>query len=376
MMDSARPSVLRRMLKPPRRPQGAAPGVVEDCVALTFPRAADELVALSLEMRAMTTSHMDLANVLKSLSDHDLIFLMTTETGASGACVLNAGLVSGLTEVQLTGRVSSAPPAERRPTRTDAVVVSDMVDRWISAVQAGAVEGGFQEVLPLHGALRTETILDLRAAALTLDPGAYEMLRIVMSLDGAKEGVLTFFLPRKVGQGLSGSASWEAEKGAQLLDLPAVMDAVLARVHRPLSEVLNFEPGDCVLLPDDAMRSLSLEGERGVAVANARLGQLQGMRAVMVSTDRVAQAGHGAEDVAALPPRAPLALPDAPDPSAAATPDVSGAPAAPEPQDLPDLPDVSGLPDMPDLPDLPDLPEMPDLPDLPDLPPLETLPEP
>ena len=55
---------------------------------------------------------------------------------------VDPGLLSALIEVQTLGQVSPAPPKERVPTRTDSVVVSDMLDRWLTDTSVAAAEQG------------------------------------------------------------------------------------------------------------------------------------------------------------------------------------------------------------------------------------------
>lgn len=354
-------ALMRRKLSPKRRSADAAPGAVDALVRLEFPRAADDLLALSIDVRAMASRRMEEAAVIEALSESDLIFLMEDSAGAHGLCVLDAGLVAGLIEVQLTGRVSPAKTKPRPATRTDAVVVSDMVDRWIAAAKDGAEEGGFGEALTLSGYIRTNTTMDLRAAALTLDPGAYEMLRIVMSLDGAKEGVLSFFLPPKYGAAALDEADQKDLLRAQLLHLPAEMDAVLTRINLPLSKVMSFAEGETFEVPRGALQALRLESPRGRKITNARLGHLDGFRAVRL---------QGAE-ATALPKAAGVAALSAPKSSAVdrlpdleIDPPATGAGVA----GITDTADFGALPDLPPLDDLPDLPDLSDLPELPDIP--------
>ena len=72
------------------------------------------------------------------------------------------------------------------------------------------------------------------------------------------------------------------------------LEAVLARLRMPLADIMNLKAGMVLALPQAGLDRISLEGCDGRLVAEGRLGQNRGMRAVRLNEMAVVQAGSGA----------------------------------------------------------------------------------
>ncbi len=357
----ARDSPLKRRLAPPRPVRGVGDGAVEKLLRVEIPRAADQMLALQADVQAVTLSTLDNRGVVASLGAHDLICMITRASEDVGLLVVDIGLLTGLIEIQTLGQVTSVPAKERTPTRTDAVVVSDMPDRWMSDVCRAADETGLARDVPFHGYIREHGILGRRAVELTLDPGQYRSMRIAMVLGGeAKTGAVTFFVPVREGRAqVSGEDTLGARLRPHLMGAPAAMEAVLARINQPLERVLAFAVGDVLPIAPQALSEVQLEVNEDVPIARARLGQVNGFRAVRLTPDGGPVAGVDARAAFLAAKQAGTtaqsALSHAPD---LGLPDPPATPAALEVEhsemdDLPELPELNDFPDLPDLPDLP-----------------------
>jgi len=362
--ESARVSPLKRRLAPPRPVRGVGDGAVEALLRVEVPRAADQLLAMQADVQAVTISTMEHSGVIAALGRHDLICMMTRDASDVGLLVVDISLLTALVEIQTLGQVTSVPAKERVPTRTDAVVVSDMLDKWMADIVRVAAEAGLAQDVPFSGFVRERGIMDLRAVELTLDPGKYRSMRITMALGGdAKIGVVTFFVPAVGG---ATKASSDGTLGARLrpllMDAPAGMQAILTRFNHPLERVLALRVGDVLPINPHCLTQMQLEVTQDVPIAQGRLGQVNGFRAVRLT-------GVGGDDGKAATPLfgTSLAGRGAGEPAEMlpANDAVAELGAITE---VPDMPDVSGFPDIPDLPDLPDIGALPDLPDLPELP--------
>ncbi len=349
---------LRRMLAPRRHAADHAPNAVEQAVRTVFPRVADDLLDLTAAVQVVSSRRSERDDVIQALGNNDLIFLMTRNASPPGICVLDAGLVSALVEVQTTGSVSTATPPERLVTRTDSIIVSGVVDQWIAAIGEAAQEGGFTPALSIFRFLRSPAIMDKRATALTLDPGMFQTLRIAMSLgDGAKDGALTFYVPDGGDAGQSSTSPDRAEAlRAQLMDVPATMNAVLARLPIKLSRVLSLNVGDVISVPGQALGDIMLEGKPGQNIARGKLGQLQGARAVRLHSDGSGPAPRPTlADLGAAMPKLPrLAGMDGVRNSGA---DPTALPETAPPElasPMPELPDIGDFSDLPELPAIAD----------------------
>jgi flagellar motor switch protein FliM len=107
----------------------------------------------------------------------------------------------------------------------------------------------------------------------------------------------------------------------RVLAAPARLDAVLCRLHLPLSAIRALSVGDVLALPPDAIREISIEVAGARRLATARLGKLDGLRAL-----RLNASGQGHGQGAVLPDD-----PDGLDPEAAPTLSMALAAAVPDP---------------------------------------------
>ena len=91
---------------------------------------------MDVSLQAFAAAVKEKGELLEAITQYDLAFLMEAEDGARGLVILDASLVAGIIEVQVSGRVSSAPHRQRPPTRTDGLVVSEIVDRWLATADS------------------------------------------------------------------------------------------------------------------------------------------------------------------------------------------------------------------------------------------------
>ena len=321
-------SVLRRKLAPAR--QSAVPGgaSVEALLRKLMPRDADRELRLDLMVGAVTIGTASRTAVADRMTPRDLAFLMKGPGEARGLCLMTPGLLAALTEVQMSGRVTRSEPPDRIPTRTDGIVVADMLDRWMRSAVEGAEEAGLAGILPFEGFLRMDGVQPRRNVVLALDPVEYRTLSVDLVLgDDAKSGTLFFATP--VPRPAVSAAPSPGRMLGHLPTIPAPMTAVLARLPHPYGRARRLGVGDVIPVPASALINVRLETRAGRLIATARLGQFNGQKAV-----RLLSAGGG---VPSLP---------------GVTTSRGGRP------DRPGLAASTHLPDLPDFPDLPELPPL------------------
>lgn len=368
MTQAAKTSILRRRLAPPQPRRAENEAVLEKLMRVEMPRTADVLLALQAEVRSVNSKVVTQDEIVEGLVESDMISLMTDPDDALGLIVVDANLKAAMIEIQTLGKVSTAPASERAPTRTDLVMVSDLLDRWQHDVHEAAKQQGVADALPIAGFTREQGLLGLRAVELTLDPGRYNRLRIAISLGGgAKIGTLSYFVPASLARvgGMSEDALGPKLR-PHLMEAPVEMDVILTRLEKPLGEAMNFAAGDVIAINAEALGEVSLEVRAlDEVIGQARLGQVKGMRAVRLGALTGAMGASLGSDAASFD------LPTVKDANASIPsggPEISDVSAA--------IPGDEGAAQLPDLPDLPDLPELPELPDLPELPALPDLPGP
>lgn len=347
--------VLKRKLgarQAPRPPAGAS---VEGILRKIMPRDADAVLSLDIAVTSFSTGMEEKAELLGALGSSDLAFPVQSGDDARGLVILDGALVSALIEVQVAGSVSPHPPVERMPTRTDGIVVGEVVDRWLSTAEAAVEEAGLVTAWPLAGFERIPRHVTRREAELLLEPGEFRLIEIGISIDGGKrDGCLRLAAPHALLEG-GKNATLAARVRGHLPDCRVQLRAVLARIPKEVHRVRELKQDDVVVLPEDCLRQVRIETLEGRLVGKAQLGQFEGKKAVRLSDGG---STHATCISLPQPSLAELAVdaetadggsPDLPDPTASpARPGPTGPPEA-----LPDLPD---LPDPADLPDLPPLP--------------------
>ncbi len=281
MANPGEHSVLRRMVAPPRPPHSRGGGAVNRAVKIRFPRSADDLLGLTVEVQATVQSIVDTDEILSALSPEDLVFAVSAERGG-GIVVIDKAMLAALVEVQTTGRVTRAPPQDRLPTRADAIVVGDMVDRWLTDIGECLKEAPGAPFL-MTGTTRRERILDPRSVGLMLDPIAYHSLRIELDVArGAKSGALRLIFPARGHDQEFGAPDGDLASALQphLGAVRTRMRAVLGHVTLPLADVVGLTSDRVFPLISDDIRQVTLVHTGRAALGEARLGQINGTWAV------------------------------------------------------------------------------------------------
>ena len=143
MAGTAKESLLKKHIAPSRPVKAAGAGAVEKILAVVLPRSADQLLGLQVEIQSVSFGSLDQPGVVAALGECDLICRMSGASSDPGLIVVDLSLLSGLIEVQTLGKVTESPPKERSPTSTDATIVSEIVDRWMTDAASAVSEQGW-----------------------------------------------------------------------------------------------------------------------------------------------------------------------------------------------------------------------------------------
>jgi flagellar motor switch protein FliM len=302
---------------------------VERAIGLALARAAQDMMSLPIELGQIEGGRATLVELL-DMPEPLALFAMLEGPGESlGFVMVTAPALAALIESQTIGRVTAAEPVARRPTRTDAAMTAGLIDRLFAEVERSL--GAAQDAAWVVGYRYASFLDDPRPLGLLLEDTTYRVCRLDLGFGApvAKRGAILIALPatpragaaprrqalaaaspasasdellslREPGQEAAEAAAaaalrWSRSLEAAVMATPATLDAVLERVSMPLAAVLTLRPGMLLPLPTAALERLALEGPGGRRLAEGRLGQTRGLRAVRLSLPEAPSSALAAE---------------------------------------------------------------------------------
>lgn len=312
-------TILKRMAQAARDVAPADPGLRP--IAGAAARAAEAVLGLPLSVTGLRTTAVTLADLPEVIEERSLIALIEAPGERLGLAILSGGLVAAVIEMLTSGRLGPGEAGARRPTRTDAALSSGLIERILAETDTAAGEAEWAEWQA--GFRYASSVEDARLLPLILEDTRYRFLSasLTLGLAGERKVSLAFVLPERrqrsqeTGEPVHDAAAWHHDLAGAVMGAEAEVVAVLARVSRPLAEVVTLQPGAILRLPEDALGNLRIEGADKRLLSRAKLGQYRGYLAVRLT------AGPQETAVATFTPtEVPVAGPDgaaAPAPRAA-----------------------------------------------------------
>ena len=362
MSDETELSAMRRKAGAGRPPPEIGRTTAATALRVAVAQAAEDVAALVALAAAVKEDRVVRDGFIDALPEHALLALCEDEAGRFGMVVMDPQALAALIEIQTTGRVVPHKAEPRAPTRTDAILSADFINRMLELFTELVAEADLPVLPAIEGFRYALPLADTRAVSMTLEDIPYRQYTLTMDLgSGAKEGQLQLLFPfdppRRAS--IARGADDGETVGEAVMDTQAEMHAVLHRLELTLNEVVALEVGALVPVPRAALSRVTLEGVTGAEISSGRLGQVGGHRAVRISDElpdeAAVEAGLPATDaVSAMPPGAAMpAMPDIPPAPELGAPDAlaglgeaAGADALPPlgAGDLPPLGDGGGLP--------------------------------
>jgi flagellar motor switch protein FliM len=272
---------------------------------LALARAANDILALPLEVARLSVNRRSLAEFLELAPERALIAVLEGPAEGLGILMLSPPVLSAMIEMQTIGRVSSSAPPVRKPTRTDASMVADMIDQALQELESGLESD--PDLIWAGGFHYASFLDDPRPLGLLLEEEHYRVIQAELRLgNGAKSGAVMLALPAE-GRGRApkpaptatpapvAAALFSKALSDQVMRTEADIAAVLHRFTVPLSFVMALKTGDLVPLSTAALDRIVLEGLDGRPLASGRLGQNRGMRAVRLAPHAAAETAPSTE---------------------------------------------------------------------------------
>ena len=287
MAENTDQSVLRRKIgeqSAQAETRGMSP---QKAMRLATARAGQGIGELVATLAGCTQSRVALEQITAAVDGPQLVFLMKGMQAAQGLAVIDAAIVSGVVEHLTTGRVASTPPEQRDPSRTDAVMLADFLDRMLAAMDEELAVG--TEVSAITGYRSLVVLDDARAVAMALEDVPYRRFDLAIDLaEGAKTGEIWLFFPNPMaasgGDAAQQGRNWQDAWQAHVDRIPARVEAVLHKFAMPLDQLRELEVGSLIPVPVEQVGAVRLTGADRNAVAIGKLGQALGHRAVRINS--------------------------------------------------------------------------------------------
>jgi flagellar motor switch protein FliM len=280
--------VIRRKIDRARpTPAEGAPGADRGW-RLALARAARDAMGLDLEFRSLSIARQSLAEILEQVPDLSLIALLDGPRGGLGVIMLAPTVTASFIEQQTLGRLGPQVPPPRKASRIDAAMVAGVIDRALAGLDEALAD---EADLSWAGGFRYASYLeDARPLGLILEEEAYRVLSAEVVLDASgRQGRVLLVLPA-TGRGAMPVAppggtdvetpQFSAALASQVMQADSRLDAVLGRLTLPLRQIMTLQVGETLVLATATLDAISLETIEGRHVAEARLGQHRGMRAL------------------------------------------------------------------------------------------------
>ena len=263
------------------------------------PKVTEDVLGLEAMVGRVGVTVRSLTRTLEDVPETSLMVRLERPDGEGfGLAIAEATLLAAIIEAQTGGRVRKGPVPERRPTATDAMMLADLLDPWLVAADAGLLDHpGFEDVT---GYRTGGYLVDARTVLMSLPEGDYKLAEIALDFQtGTRVGGLKLlFPPCDAPQGIEEEEKSLGEALSDaVMDAPARIEAVLCTTKRSLGQITAFQPGDVLKVPLSSLMAVQLRSPDGRRLSSARLGQLNGQRAVRVQL--AAPAGQGVEALAA-----------------------------------------------------------------------------
>lgn len=269
---------------------------------LGLARAARDELGMPVLVIGVTRSRVAQDGLEQVMGDERLLILLDGPEGRVGAADLDRSCIAALIQHQTTGQVTSAEPADRPFTNTDAALAAPLLDAAIE--RACALTELPDEKLLLGGFRFGARAANLRALLLAVDAARFRLFDLTLDFaGGVRQGNLRLLLPEpelaETGELPAGAGRMERVIGAARAELTVN----IGRLQLSLTELSRLAPGALLPLEEpllDRAEVLTIEGRQ---VAAAHLGQAGGFKAIRLLSAPVVQGGvpQGFEPGAPLP---------------------------------------------------------------------------
>lgn len=292
----------KKLLSKQQTPADGGPGADRGW-RLGFARAARDMMSLAVDFTSLSLSRQSLTEVLDLPPERALVLMLEGPEDGLGLMIMSPDLLASLVEVLTMGKCGTQAPDLRKPTRTDAAMVSPLVDLALANLEEALAEDN--DLVWTSGFRFASFIEEARSLALLLEDVPFRVLSARLSLAyGARTGEMMLVLPADGAGAMPrpkpnavpdtvARPAFAAALATRVDEATCQLDAVVARLSLPLAEVMGLSVDRVLMLPTASLDRISFEGLDGRCVTTGKLGQHRGMRAIRLTDDALASAPEG-----------------------------------------------------------------------------------
>lgn len=283
MADTGTESALQRKLATSADPTGASRGVLRG-LRMALPRGADGLFGLALSVIGATQARCNTDDLDGLFDDDRLIMLLDGPEGCAGGATIDRACLAALTQQQTMGKLTGTVPGDRPFTVTDAAMVAPLLDDLFSRA-VGLIDQP-DDRRCLEGFRFGAHAEELRSLLLVLDAEEYRVFDLTLEFGGGiMQGQMRLVLPQRDAPLAASGSDGLANKSLHMAFGAARtrLTAVISRLQIPLAQFSDLAPGDLLPLTNYRLDRTDLETISGQCVAQGRLGQMNGLRAIRVN---------------------------------------------------------------------------------------------
>lgn len=285
MTDSSHISILRRMAGQAVDTPPVSPLATSRAVRLALVKAASDAGGLVVRVASTADDVGRLDDLLGGLDKGLMLVGLDRRAALAGFVAVDMQLRAAMVEVQTTGRLLDQPADDRPATGADKALCDPLLVAFLSALSPaviGTAYEGWVDDVTVGGRLA-----DSRLAGLLLEDGDYRVLRMNVELGtGDRQGEVMLVLPVQAAPTVPEEPApvmdWDTALSAAVQDAPAMLTARLHQFKMPLGRAQALRVGQVVPLPGCTVNSVRLIAPDGRCVAQAKLGQSVGHRAVRI----------------------------------------------------------------------------------------------
>ena len=260
---------------------------------LAVARVANNTVGLVLNVTGIADETQPLDAMLAGLGEDLMLVGLHRDGKMIGLFAMDTQMRAAVLEMQTVGAVIPAPAEERPSTSTDKIMCEPLIDGLLEAMPV-AMAGGLLDGW-LDRCSEGKRIASARAAGLILADCNYRVMRITVDLGVAdRQGLILVALPPlpqttvMIAEDVE-EQDWGSQFRQMVSDSPAILSAQLHRFKIPLAQARTLQVGQVLPLAGCNVHSVRLLAPDGQKIAQAKLGQLGGMRAVRIESAPVPQ---------------------------------------------------------------------------------------